>query len=82
MHDDSSRVPIGAPGLWRPDWSRRNVGALIGQSACKLLVRTAVVSTRARASGSVQAATTYLVTTMLHHAKIVFRKTPAQEQYV
>ncbi len=36
-HDDSSRVPIGARDLWRPDWSRRNVGALIGQSAWKLL---------------------------------------------
>ncbi len=54
--DDISRVLIGAAGLWR----RRNVGALIGQSACRLLpgARAEIDSTRARVSGSLQAATT------------------------
>ncbi len=58
--DDSSRVLIGAAGLWRSDWRRQNVGALIGQSACRHLgwARAAIDSTRARASGSLQAATT------------------------
>ncbi len=58
--DDSSRALIGAAGLWRSDWRRRNVGALIGQSACRLLActRAAIDSTRARASGSFQASTT------------------------
>ncbi len=35
--DDSSCVLIGASGMRRSDWRRRNVGALIGQSACRLL---------------------------------------------
>ncbi len=58
--DDSSRVLIGEAGLWRCDWCRRNVGALIGQSACRLLAcaRAAIDSTRAGASGGLQAATT------------------------
>ncbi len=58
-HEDSSRVLIGAAGLWRSDWRRRNLGALNGQSACRLLVcaRAAIDSTRARASGGLQAAT-------------------------
>ncbi len=34
--DDSSRVPIGTAGSWRSDWRMRDVGALIGQSACRL----------------------------------------------
>ncbi len=33
--DDSLRVLIGAAGMWRSDWRRRDVGALIGQSACR-----------------------------------------------
>ncbi len=32
--DDSSHVLIGAAGMWHSDWRRRDVGALIGQSAC------------------------------------------------
>ncbi len=49
--DDSSRVLIGAAGVWRSDWRRRNVGPLIGQSACRLLafVREAIDSTCAGA---------------------------------
>ncbi len=35
--EDSSRVPIGAAGTWRSDWRMRDVGVLIGQSACRLL---------------------------------------------
>ncbi len=31
--DDSLRVLIGTTGMWRSDWHRRDVGALIGQSA-------------------------------------------------
>ncbi len=59
-HDDSSLVLIGAAGRWRSDWRRRDVGVLIGQSACRLLAltREAVDSTRAEASGSLQSATT------------------------
>ncbi len=52
--EDSSRVLIGAAGTWRSDWHRRNLGALISQSAYRLLAlaREAIVSTRACASGS------------------------------
>ncbi len=53
--DESSRVLIGAAGRSRSDWRRRTLGALIGQSACRLLsvrVRAAIDSTRAGASGS------------------------------
>ncbi len=58
--DDSSRVLIGAAGMRRSYWCRRNVGALIGQRACRLLAlaRAAIDSTRVGASGSLQAATT------------------------
>ncbi len=60
--DDSSRVLIGAAGMLRSDWRRRNVGALIGQRACRLLAlaREAIDSTRAAANGSSQVATTDL----------------------
>ncbi len=46
--DGSSRVVIGAAGMWRSDWRSWNVGAQIGQSACRLLalVRAAIYSTR------------------------------------
>ncbi len=52
--DDSSRVLIGAAGIWRSDWRRRNVGALIDHRAGRLLAsaREAFESTRAGASGS------------------------------
>ncbi len=58
--DDSSRVLIGAAGMCRSYWCRRNVGTLIGQRACRLLAlaRAAIDSTRAGASGSLKAATT------------------------
>ncbi len=58
--DDHSGVLIVATGLWRFDLRRRNVGALFGQNACRLLAcaRAAIDSTRARASGSLLAATT------------------------
>ncbi len=48
--DDSSRVLIGANGIRRSDLRRRNVGALIGQSACRLLAcaRAAIDRTLAR----------------------------------
>ncbi len=60
---DSSNVLIGAAGLWRSYWRRRNVDALIGQSACRFLAlaREAIDSTRAGASGSLQAATTQVI---------------------
>ncbi len=55
---DSARVLIGAAGMRRSDWRRRNVGAMIGQRACRVLAlaREAIDSTRAGASGSLQAA--------------------------
>ncbi len=58
--DDSSRVLIGAAGMWRSDWPWRNVDAVIGQGACRLLalVREAIDSKRAGASGSLQSVTT------------------------
>ncbi len=58
--DDSSRVLIGAAGMWWPDWCRWNVGFLIGQSTCRrlALAREAIDSTRAGASGSLQSAIT------------------------
>ncbi len=34
--DDSSHALIGAAGMRRSDWCMRNVGALIGQSECRL----------------------------------------------
>ncbi len=60
MRDDSSRVLIDAAGVWPSDWRRRNLSALIGQSARRRLAfaREAIDSTCARASGSLQAATT------------------------
>ncbi len=60
--DDRSRALIGAAGMWRSDWRRRDVGALIGQSACRLLAlaREAIDGTRAGASSSLQSATTSL----------------------
>ncbi len=60
LHYDSSRILIGAAGMWRSDWRRWNVGALIGQSTCRLLAleREAIDSTCAGASGGVQSATT------------------------
>ncbi len=50
--DDSSRVLIGAAGVWPSKWRRRNVGALIGKRACKLLAfaRDPIDSTRAGAA--------------------------------
>ncbi len=53
-HDDSSCALIGAAGMWRSDWRRRNVGAVISQSVCRLLAFAleAIGSTRAGASGS------------------------------
>ncbi len=58
--DDSSCVLIGATGKWRSDWRRRDVGALIGQSACRLLAlaRETIDSTSAGASGSLKSGTT------------------------
>ncbi len=58
--DNSSRVLIGAAGMWHLHWRRRNVGALIGQRAGRLLAlaREAIDSTLAGANGSMQAATT------------------------
>ncbi len=56
--DDSSRVLLGAAGLWRSDWRRRNVGALIGQIAFSLLAPARAAIDSAWASGSVQEATT------------------------
>ncbi len=52
--DDRLRVLIGAAGTWRSDWCRRDVGFLIGHSACRLLAlaREAIDSTCACASGS------------------------------
>ncbi len=60
--DDSSGALIGVAGMCRSDWRWRNVGALIGQNTCRLLalVREAIDSTRAGASGSLQSATTDL----------------------
>ncbi len=59
--DDSSCVLTGAAVSWRSDWHRRDVGALIGQSACRLfaLAREAIDSTRVGASGSLYSAATY-----------------------
>ncbi len=59
--DKNSHVLIGAAGPWRFDCRRRNVGALIGQRACRLLAlaREAIDITSAGASGSLQAATTH-----------------------
>ncbi len=56
--DDSLRVLIGAAGPRRSDLRRRDVGVLIGQSACRILAfaREAIDSTRAGASGSLQSA--------------------------
>ncbi len=50
--DDSSRVMIGAAGVWRSDWRRRDVGALFGQTTCRLMAfaRKAIDSTRAGAT--------------------------------
>ncbi len=56
--DDSSHVLIGAVGMWRSDWRRRNVGSLNGQSACRVL---AIDSTRAGAIGNLKSATTKLM---------------------
>ncbi len=58
--DDSSRVLIDAVGWWLYDWRRRNVGALIGQSVCRLLTlaREAIDSMCTLASGSLQSAAT------------------------
>ncbi len=61
--DDSSRVLIGAAGTSRSDWRRRNVGALIGQSACRLLACACEQQSIARAQGltaACKAATTKL----------------------
>ncbi len=67
--DDSARVLIGAAGMWRSDWRRRNMGAPNGQRACRLLAlaRAALDSTRAAACASVQAATTvsHIVTELI-----------------
>ncbi len=54
--DNSPRVLIGAAGMWRSDWRRRNVGARIGHSALWLLAFAleAIDSTGAGASGSLQ----------------------------
>ncbi len=64
--DDSSRGLVGAAGTWRSDWRRPDVGALIGQSACRLLAlaRVAIDSTRAGASGSLHSAATILLNPM------------------
>ncbi len=47
--DGSSRVLIGAAGMRLSDWRRRNVGALLGQSACRhlALARETIDSMRA-----------------------------------
>ncbi len=60
--NDSSRVLIGASGMWRSDWRRRDVGALSGQSACRLLAlpREVIDSTRAKTNGSLHSAATCL----------------------
>ncbi len=67
--DDSSRVLIGAAGIWHSDWRRWNGGALIGQRACRLLAlaRAAIDSTHAAASASVQAASwvSHIVTELI-----------------
>ncbi len=49
--DDSSRVLIGAAGRSRSDWRRRTVGALIGQSACRLLACACEQQSIARVQG-------------------------------
>ncbi len=49
--DESSRVLIGAAGRSRSDWRRRTLGALIGQSACRLLVCACEQKSIARAQG-------------------------------
>ncbi len=49
--DDSSRVLIGAAGRSRSDWRRRTVGALIGQSVCRLLACACEQQSIARAQG-------------------------------
>ncbi len=58
--DDRSRVLIGAAGMWRSDWRRRNVGALIGECLYRLLALAleAIDGMRAGDSGSLQAVTT------------------------
>ncbi len=62
--DDSSRVLVDASGMWRSDWRRWNVGALIGQSACRLLAlaREVIDNTCAGTSGSLQSASTNFTT--------------------
>ncbi len=52
--DVSSYVLIGAAGMWRSNWQRRDVDVLIGQSACRLLAlaREAIDSTHAWTSSS------------------------------
>ncbi len=50
-HDGSSRVLIGAAEVWLSDWRPQNVGAVIGQSACRIL---AFARSIARAQGLLQ----------------------------
>ncbi len=51
--DDRSRVLVGAAETWRPDWRRRDVGVLIGQSTRMSLAlgRGPIDSTRSGSSG-------------------------------
>ncbi len=49
--DDSSRVLVGAAGRSRSDWRRRTIGAVIGQSACRLLACACEQQSIARAQG-------------------------------
>ncbi len=67
--DDSSRVLIGAAGRSRSDWRSRNVGALIGQSACRLLVCACEQQSIPRAQ--VLAAACNAATTSLHFTTMV-----------
>ncbi len=47
--DDSSRVVIGADGLWRSDWRRRNVGAFgVRASERRLIARAQGLATVCR----------------------------------
>ncbi len=50
-HNGSLLVLIGAAGTWRSDWSRRDVGVLMGQGACRLLAVARVQGLAAVALG-------------------------------